>query len=91
MVRPRLCRKIRVKPRSSFFKPRGITMRNLEIIELAKEEVEALRLKNVSGYDQAKCAKIMNTSKSTFQRILTSAQAKVSEAIVTGKAIAIEE
>jgi len=66
-------------------------MRALEVIELAREEVEALRLKNVAGHDQAVCAKMMNTSPSTFQRILTSAEAKVSQAIVYGKAIAIEQ
>ena len=65
-------------------------MRNLEIIILTKEEAEALRLKNIKNLDQIQAAKEMHTSQSTFQRILSSAYQKVSEAIIKGKAIKIE-
>ena len=64
-------------------------MRSLEVIELSREEVEALRLKNIKGLEQIECAKKMETSQSTFQRILTSANQKVSEALIQGKAIKI--
>jgi len=64
-------------------------MRDLETVELSKEEVEALRLKNIEDLDQIECAKLMKTSQSTFQRILSSAYKKVSIALVTGKAIRI--
>lgn len=64
-------------------------MRTLQIIELTAEEVEALRLKNIKDLDQIDCAKSMNTSQSTFQRILSSAYKKISEAIIGGKAIKI--
>jgi predicted DNA-binding protein (UPF0251 family) len=60
------------------------------VIELTAEEVEALRLKNINGLDQIACAKIMKTSQSTFQRILSSAHKKVSQALIEGKAIRIE-
>ena len=66
-------------------------MRHLETIELTKEEVEALRLKNIKNLDQEKAAKEMRTSQSTFQRILVSAYKKMSEAIIKGKAIIIHE
>ena len=66
-------------------------MRNLEVIELTVEEAEALRLKNVKGLDQNKCAEKMNTSQSTFQRILSSAYRKISKALIEGKAIKIIE
>lgn len=66
-------------------------MRNLEVISLNKEELEALRLKNVENLDQNKAAEKMNTSQSTFQRILSSAYKKVSEALVKGKAIKIDK
>lgn len=66
-------------------------LRMLEVVELSKEEIEALRLKNVSGLDQVKCAKIMDTSQSTFQRILSSAYYKISYALIKGKAISIEK
>ena len=64
-------------------------MRHLEIVELAAEEVEALRLKNVKDLDQSEAAKRMNTSQSTFQRILSSAYKKITDALIGGKAIKI--
>ena len=64
-------------------------MRYLDIIELTLEEAEALRLKNIERLDQTACAQKMSTSQSTFQRILTSAYNKVSDAIINGKAIKI--
>jgi len=64
-------------------------MRNLEIVFLTLEEVEALRLKNIQNLDQIECANTMKTSQSTFQRILSSAYKKISDALVNGKAIEI--
>ncbi|XOB40715.1 MAG: DUF134 domain-containing protein [Candidatus Nealsonbacteria bacterium] len=89
MVRPRLCRRIRFNPDVTYFKPLGVPMRFLEVVELTTEEVEALRLKNIKNLDQTDCAKKMKTSQSTFQRILSSAYRKVSEALIKGKAIKI--
>ncbi len=89
MPRPRLCRRIRFRPRASYFKPQGIPLRNLEVVELTREEAEALRLKNIEELSQVECARKMKTSQSTFQRILASAYKKVSEAIIKGKAISI--
>ena len=65
-------------------------MRELEIIELKKEELEALRLKNLKNFDQREAAEKMNTSSSTFQRLLSSANYKISQALIEGKAIRIE-
>ena len=90
MPRPRLCRKIKFNPHITYFKPQGVPMRNLEEIELTAEEVEALRLKNIEDLDQVECAKKMNTSQSTFQRILSSTYKKTSQAIIEGKAIKIK-
>jgi predicted DNA-binding protein (UPF0251 family) len=64
-------------------------MRFLEVVELTKEEAEALRLKNIKDLGQVKCAKLMNTSQSTYQRILSSAYKKITEALIKGKAIKI--
>jgi len=64
-------------------------MQHLEIIELTAEEAEALRLKNIKDLDQIDAAKLMKTSQSTFQRILSSAYKKMSKAIIEGKAIKI--
>lgn len=89
MPRPRLCRRIDFNPNITYFKPQGVPMRDLEIVEITNEEVEALRLKNLRGYEQTQCAEIMRTSQSTFQRILSSAHRKISEALIEGKAIRI--
>jgi len=80
---------VRFDPKVTYFKPQGVPMRQLEVVELTHEEVEALRLKNVKNLDQEESAKKMNTSQSTFQRILTSAYQKISEALIEGKAIKI--
>ena len=89
MVRPRLCRRIRFNPNVTYFKPQGVPMRFLEVIELTTEEAEALRLRNMKDLEQEEAAKKMNTSQSTFQRILSSAYKKITVALIEGKAIKI--
>ncbi len=66
-------------------------MRLLETVALSMEEVEAMRLKNIEGMNQEEAAATMGTSQSTFQRILSSAYEKTTEALVKGKAIRIEK
>ncbi len=89
MPRPRLCRRLEFDPNVTFYKPQGIPLSDLKIIELTHEEWESLRLRNVEGLDQNQSAVNMNTSQSTFQRIYSSAQKKVGTAIVQGMAIKI--
>ena len=91
MPRPRSLRTVGFNPCCTFYKPQGIPLRLLEVVNLTLEEAEALRLKNIENFDQIKCAEIMKTSQSTFQRILSSAYKKVSDALINGKAIKIEE
>ncbi len=90
MSRRRACRRVSFNPQIRNFKPQGVPLRNLETITLRAEEVEALRLKNIEGFDQNTCAQKMNTSQSTFQRILASAYQKMSDAIINAKAIKID-
>lgn len=87
--RPCLKRHVRFNPNVNYFKPRGVPLPDLDIVELTYEEVEALNLKNLKKLDQIECAKLMKTSQTTFQRILSSAYKKISDAIVKGKAIKI--
>ncbi|MBU0731940.1 DUF134 domain-containing protein [Patescibacteria group bacterium] len=89
MPRPRSMRRIRFRAKSDYFKPQGVPMSRLEVVEITAEEAEAMRLKNIEELDQVECAKKMNTSQSTFQRILASAYKKISKAIIEGKAIRI--
>jgi predicted DNA-binding protein (UPF0251 family) len=90
MPRPRLCRKIKFNPDITYFKPQGVPLRTLEVVSLSLEEMEALRLKNIEGLEQTQAAEKMNTSQSTFQRILSSAHQKIADALINGKAISIK-
>lgn len=89
MPRPKLIRQVSFQPRSDRFKPGGIPARELEWIELAIEEVEALRLSDIENLDQAACAEQMQVSRPTFARVLQAARQKVADALVNGKALRI--
>ncbi len=91
MVRPKKCKKIGKNPHVTFYKPQGIPLRELKEIELTLEEWESLRLRHSEHLDQNQSAKKMETSQSTFQRILTNAQKKVGRAITQGLAIKINQ
>jgi len=90
MARPRLCRRILAEPSVTYFKPRGIPLRDLEEVTLHVDEFEAIRLKDLEILEQEECAKKMNISQPTFHRLVLSSRKKISDAIVNGKAIKIE-
>ena len=90
MGRPRRLRRIFREPDVTYFKPRGIPLKELKEISLNVEEFEALRLKDFEGLDQNSCAEKMKVSQPTFYRIISSARKKVSDAIINAKAIKIE-
>jgi len=89
MPRPKLWKFIGQNPDITFYKPQGVPLKNLEVIKINHEEWEALRLKYLKNLDQHASATKMQTSQSTLQRILASAQKKLGQAVVTGKAIKI--
>lgn len=91
MVRPRKPRRIRFNPQVTYFKPRAVPLRDLDEVELAKDELESIRLCDCGCLDQVEAAKKMGVSQSTLQRILSSARQKVGEALIKGKAIRIEK
>lgn len=90
MARPTKCRRVSFVPGVTYFKPAGIPLHSLEEINLSFEEAEALRLKDIEGLDQTQGAVRMNISRPTFQRVLTSARRKMSDALLNGKAIRID-
>jgi len=57
---------------------------------LKLEELEAIRLKDLEGLEQEACARQMEVSRPTFQRILLSAREKVTDSLVHGKSIRID-
>jgi len=90
MVRPRLCRRIFLKPGVTYFKPRGIPLRELGENVLQIDEYEAIRLVDLEEIEQELASKKMNISQPTLSRLLKSARKKISDAIIKGKAIKIE-
>jgi len=91
MPRRKVPRCVRFKPNVYYFKPQGIPLRFLEEIVLFPDELEALKLYEVDGLAQTAAAKKMKISQPTFARILESANKKIAQAIIAGKAIRIEE
>ena len=64
-------------------------MRGLEEVAITHEEMEVLRLRYVEGMKQEDAAKKMGISQSQYQRDLWSANRKITEAFMSGKAIHI--
>lgn len=58
-------------------------------IVLTLDEVEAIRLMDQEGLDQAQCAERLHVARSTAQNIIRSAHAKIADALVDGRTILI--
>ena len=90
MPRPRKCRCVGRMPVYSFYRPHGVPLHELTGINLTVEAMEALRLADVEGLDQARAAASMRVSRPTFSRILAEARQVVARALSNGWAIHIE-
>ncbi len=90
MPRPTCPRRVSYVPRVIYFKPAGIQMRNLQEVVLGKDEMEAIRLKDLLGLSQDEAAREMNVSQPTFHRLIVTARQKMADAFVNGKAVRIE-
>lgn len=88
--RPKKCRRVEFLPAVTVFKPAGVRRCDLEEVVLSVEELEAIRLKDQEGLEQEECAARMQVSRPTFQRILTSARAKVAHMLTGGLALRVE-
>ena len=86
-------RRVRRRIRGNFnhvcFKPCGMPNHALEIVQLSKDEMEAIRLADLQGLYQENAANKMEISRPTFGRILSSARAKIADALINGKSIEI--
>ncbi len=65
-------------------------MTELEKVQLAHDELEAVRLCDVEGMTQAEAGEAMGVSRGTVQRLVCSARKKIVEAILLGQALMIE-
>jgi predicted DNA-binding protein (UPF0251 family) len=89
MVRPCNNKNIENDPEFTCFKPLWIPRNQLEKIEVSAEEFEALRLSNLEWLSNQSWAEKMNTSAPTFNRLVKSAQTKITNALVNWKWIRI--
>lgn len=90
MARPCMSRRIEQGFVPRTFKPLGVPMRELDLVTLSIDGMEALRLADVEGLYHEEAAARMGVSRATFGRILEQARRAVAEAIVTGKALAVD-
>lgn len=91
MPRPKQFRKIHKFPGITLFKPQGVPSSVLDTVDLSLDEYEALRLADIENLEQIEAAEKMKVSRSTFQRLITSAHSKIAEALVNGKGIKIHK
>lgn len=89
MARPVKQRCINCVPATSYFKPVGIPLRELEEIVLGLDELEAMRLTDLEGLYQADVAERMGVSRQTIGNILNSVHRKLADALLNGKALRI--
>jgi uncharacterized protein len=90
MVRPRKIKTINFEPDVTYFKPRAVPLNQLKEVEITFDELDALRLSNIEKVSQADGAKKMGVHQSTFQRTVSRANEKITDALVNGKAIKIQ-
>lgn len=71
------------------YKPAGTPLKDLEIIRLGHDELEALHLCDGEGKTQEEAGVCMGVSRGTVQRLLADARCKVARALVGQNALAI--
>lgn len=83
-------RRVAFSPAIRDFKPCGIPRYALQEVYLPVEGLEAMRLIDLEGLDQAEAALRMGVSRQTLGRILAGARRTVTQALVEGLALRIE-
>jgi predicted DNA-binding protein (UPF0251 family) len=89
VARPPIERAVGGVPRVTLFKPAGVPARDLEQLQLAVDELEAIRLVDLEGLSHEQAAEVMAVSRQTVGRVLECGRGKVADALVGGKAIVI--
>jgi predicted DNA-binding protein (UPF0251 family) len=92
MARPRKPRIYNCPFRAGFstiFKPAGTPLKDMDVIPLAQDELEALHLCDGEGNNQIEAGICMGVSRGTIQRLLAGARCKVARALVGQKALAV--
>jgi len=87
--KPRICICPHRAGYAAVFKPAGTPLKDMEIIQLEHDELEALHLCDGEGKTQEEAGVCMGVSRGTVQRLLANARCKVAQALVGQKALAI--
>lgn len=72
------------------FKPIGIPLSEMEIVDIEIDEIEAVRLCDYEGKSQIETAEIMGISRGTVQRLLNSGRRKILDGLLHLKAIKLK-
>ncbi|VGO19908.1 DUF134 domain-containing protein [Pontiella sulfatireligans] len=91
MGRPHSERSIGHQPDSTFFKPSGVSMRELRISTILFDELEAMRLVDAEGLQQIQAAERMGISQSTIARLLSSGRKKTAHALAHSEALQLQQ
>ena len=73
-------------PKTRVFEARGCSSQG---ILLSMEELEAIRLSDYENKEQGESAQLMQVSRGTYQRILSSARYKVAQALLEERSFTI--
>lgn len=90
MARPIKTRFVLQQPQKITYIPTIEKRDNIEYLKLPVESMEAIRLIDVEGMNQASAARLMNVSRQTFGRILNIGRTIVGHALTYGKGIQID-
>ena len=72
------------------FKPTGIPLSEIDIIDIEIDELEAVRLCDYEGKSQIETAEIIGISRGTVQRLLNSGRRKILDGLLHLKAIKLK-
>lgn len=90
MPRPRKWKKVCCMPESNLYGPINDSNLEKEIIIMAIEEYETIRLIDLEGLTQEQCAEKMHVARTTVQNIYNNARKKLAESLINGNMIQIE-
>ncbi|MEF9984387.1 MAG: DUF134 domain-containing protein [Oscillospiraceae bacterium] len=87
MARPLKPRRICELPITAEFAP--CSKPKAEVVELAIDEYEVIRLIDYLGFTQEECSYQMNVARTTVQSIYDSARKKLADTLINGKRLSI--
>ena len=90
MARPLLPRRVCCRFPGRGFRPLGVPARDLPVVTLGLDELEAIRLVDRELLYQDAAAERMGVSRQTFARILARGRAAVAESLVEGKLLLVQ-